>query len=304
MPEISIIIPTLNEEELLPRLLDSIKQQTFTNYEVIVADAGSKDRTAELATELGAKVVAGGMPGPGRNRGAEAATGNFLFFFDADVRLPKDFLEKALAEMNERFLDMATCEFLPESDYRLDKVMFKIANLTVKLNQDINPRAAGFCIFITKRLFDRIGGFDEEVTIAEDHDLVERASKFRKLGFLNTVKLSVSIRRLVKEGRFSLVEKYMQVEMHLLTKGSVKDNLIEYEFGNFSEDQSNEGRKLLDDMEEQIIKFEDQYNDATRTFRESELNERIKDMQEKWKNNISTVRESVIKLFKIRKQQE
>lgn len=285
MPIISIVIPALNEEEYLPKLLKSLKTQTFQDFEVIVADAGSKDKTIEVAESYGAKVVPGGMPGPGRNRGAEVAKGDFLFFFDADVELPDDFLEKALEEMDERFLDLATCEFVPQSKYQLDKIMFKLANLTVKVNQTINPRAAGFCIFITRRLFNRVGGFDEKVKIAEDHDLVDRASRFRPLRFLNNVQLSVSIRRLVKEGRFALIEKYFQVEMHLLTKGSIRDEIIEYEFGNFTDDEK-PGKKILDDLEKGIITMEEQYNQLTKRIVESELNERLKEGQEKWKANL------------------
>ena len=92
MPRISVVIPALNEEKFLPVLLESLKNQTFKDYEVIVADAGSKDKTLEIAHSYGARVVPGGMPGPGRNRGAEVATGEFLFFFDSDVLLPNDFL--------------------------------------------------------------------------------------------------------------------------------------------------------------------------------------------------------------------
>ena len=50
---ISIIIPTYNEEEYLPVLLDSIKKQSYTDYEIIVADANSTDRTREIAEEYG-----------------------------------------------------------------------------------------------------------------------------------------------------------------------------------------------------------------------------------------------------------
>ncbi|MCB1158321.1 MAG: glycosyltransferase [Leptospiraceae bacterium] len=299
-PKISIIIPTLNEEEFLPVLLESIKKQTFTDYEIIVADAGSKDKTAEVAEKFGAKVVPGGMPGPGRNRGAEAARGEFLFFFDADVSLPEDFLESALNEMEERFLDLATCEFKPQSDLQLDKLMFKLANLTVKLNQSINPRAAGFCIFITRRLFNRVGGFDEDVKIAEDHDLVDRASKFRPLRFLNSTALSVSIRRLVKEGRFSLIEKYFHVELHLLTKGSIKDDIIEYEFGTFSEEDKKKNKKILDEIESRVIQLEQQYNTFTKNA--SELNDKFLENQEKWKGNLQNLRESFKTLLLGRKE--
>ena len=62
--KISIIIPTYNEEEYLPKLLESIKSQDFTDYEVIVADAQSNDNTREIAKEYGCVVVEGGLPGP------------------------------------------------------------------------------------------------------------------------------------------------------------------------------------------------------------------------------------------------
>ena len=259
MPRISIITPTLNEEKFLPLSLHSIEKQSFKDYEVIIADAGSTDKTQKIAREYGAKVVPGGMPGPGRNRGADVATGELLFFFDADVVLPENFLEKAVLEMEERFLDLATCEFRPISDLRLDKVMFSISNLVVKLQQDVNPRAAGFCIFITSRLFRRIGGFDESLKLAEDHDLVERASKFRPLRVLNNVHVNVSIRRLEKEGRLALTEKYARVEWNLLTKGAIRDDVVEYEFGNF--DEGNEkAKRALDEIEDRLINLEKQYD--------------------------------------------
>jgi len=81
--KVSIIIPALNEENYLPKLLGSIKKQTFKDYEVIVADAHSKDRTREIARKFGAKIVDGGRPANGRNIGAKAASGEFLFFFES-----------------------------------------------------------------------------------------------------------------------------------------------------------------------------------------------------------------------------
>ncbi len=255
---ISVIIPTLNEQEDLPVLLDSLSKQTLQDFEVIVADAGSKDDTVKIAKKHKARVVPGGMPGVGRNRGAEVAKGDFLFFFDADVSLPPDFLEKANKEMQERFLDLATCEFHPDSQLKLDEIMFRFANLSVTLNQDMNPRAAGFCIFIARRLFERVGGFDESLKLAEDHDLVQRASKYRPLRVLESTHLNVSVRRLEKEGRFSLIQKYFKVEMHLLFKGNVKDDIVDYEFGNFA--KKSENTKWLDDLEKKIIQMEKAYN--------------------------------------------
>jgi glycosyltransferase involved in cell wall biosynthesis len=77
--KLSIIIPTKNEEQNLPVLLAALRAQTLfqrlpQEIEIIVADAHSTDATRALAIQAGARVVDGGMPGPGRNRGAEAAT--------------------------------------------------------------------------------------------------------------------------------------------------------------------------------------------------------------------------------------
>lgn len=295
--KISIIIPTLNEERDLPVLLDTLKKQTFRDFEIIVGDAGSKDRTREIAESHGARVVQGGMPGVGRNRGAAVANGEYLFFFDADVILPEDFLEKAVQEMDENFIDLATCSFYPQSDLRLDKMLFAFANLTVKMNANGNPRAAGFCIFITKRLFDRIGGFDESLRLAEDHDLVERAAKFRQLHVLKSTSLKVSVRRLEKEGRFSLIQKYFQVEMHLLTKGKVKEDIVEYEFGNFKDENQETVKKALDEFEDRLIKLESQYNDWSQRVQNMPVMERVRETQHRVKQSAETMAQSLRQLF-------
>ena len=94
-PFISIIIPTLNEEKFLPKLLNSIKEQNYKNYEIIVSDANSKDKTIEIAKRFNVKIVQGGKPAVGRNNGAKFSVGDYLLFLDADVILPKNFLENS-----------------------------------------------------------------------------------------------------------------------------------------------------------------------------------------------------------------
>ena len=73
--ELSIIIPTYNEEKGIPILIKSIQAQNYKNYEIIVADAKSKDNTVKVAKKLGARVVRGGLPARGRNNGAKVAKG-------------------------------------------------------------------------------------------------------------------------------------------------------------------------------------------------------------------------------------
>jgi len=233
----SVIIPTLNEEILLPNLLGDLQTQTLRDFEVIVADAGSKDRTVELAQSLGARMVPGGMPAVGRNRGAQAAGGDFLVFLDADTRVAPDFLENVHSELEERFLDLATCEIEPISQNPLDGLLHDFTNLAIKIGQFADPHAPGFCIIISRRLFRRVGGFNENLKLAEDHDLVKRASQFRPLRVLNSARVQVSVRRLEKEGRVKLISKYVAVELYRILLGDIKTDIFKYEFGNFTREQ-------------------------------------------------------------------
>ena len=90
--KLSIVIITKQEQDYLPKLLDSLKQQTFNDFEIIVSDAQSKDNTRKIAKEHNCKIVEGGLPSKGRNNGVKKAKGKYLLFLDADVVLPKDFL--------------------------------------------------------------------------------------------------------------------------------------------------------------------------------------------------------------------
>jgi glycosyltransferase involved in cell wall biosynthesis len=310
--KISIIIPTLNEEQFLPLLLKSIQKQSFKDCEVIVADGHSKDNTAVIAENFGAKVVKGGMPAKGRNSGAAAARGEFLFFFDADVILPGGFLQKAYDEMQDRFLDLATCEVSPLSDLHMDKVLHNLANLSIRMNQYTNPHAGGFCILCTKRLFDRAGGFDETLTMAEDHDFVKRSSRFRPLRVLDSTQISVSVRRLEKEGRTVLVSKYIEVELYRIFKGELKTHVIDYEFGNFQKKPSKKQSQRLAAFEEKLIRMDkklrelkDRYNSVESVWDAmppKELIGRLKAQFEKAKDSLAVLI-NTIKTEKETKQQ-
>jgi glycosyltransferase involved in cell wall biosynthesis len=255
--KVSIIIPALNEEAMLPRLLNSVKAQDFDDYEVIVADAHSTDRTREIAAEYGCRVVDGGLPAVGRNAGAVAARGDFLFFLDADVVIPQGFIHNVYHEMQDRYIDLATCEIRPLSNYRLDRVLHRMINLAVVLNLRTDPKAFGFCIFVTKRLFHRAGGFDETLYVAEDNAFVKRASMYRGLRYLSSAYIMVSIRRFEKEGRFSYMQKGIKLNLYRTFRGEIyNDGVVKYEFDNFEGPETKEDRDFLDWLERRIIKIE------------------------------------------------
>jgi glycosyltransferase involved in cell wall biosynthesis len=257
--KVSIIIPALNEENMLPRLLDSIKAQDFDGYEIIVADARSVDKTREIAAAYGCRVVDGGLPAVGRNAGAAVAQGEFLFFLDADVVLPKGFIRNVYNEMQDCYFDLATCEIRPLSDYRLDRVLHRMINLAVLLNLRMDPKAFGFCIFVTRRLFRRINGFDETIYVAEDNDFVKRASEFSTLRYLRSAHIRVSIRRFEKEGRLAYMKKGIKLNLYRTFRGEIRtDEVVKYEFDSFDkpETETKEDRDFLDWVERRLMKFE------------------------------------------------
>lgn len=265
--KITVIIPTLNEGQYLPKLLESLKKQTFSDFEIIVADSSSKDDTPKIAKKYGAKVIEGGKnPAAGRNNGAKFARGHFLYFFDADVKLPKNFLEKSYDEIEKRYLDLATCEFKPLSNLKIDKIMHNFVNLYTKINQFSDPHAAGFCIFVSRRLFERVGGFDESLKMAEDHDFVKRASAFRPLRVLESSKIYVSVRRLRKEGRFTLLKKYLTVELYRAVKGEMTDHVIEYEMGSFHKREKRKPKERLIRIENQLRKVNKEYKQFAKRY--------------------------------------
>lgn len=181
---LSIIIPTLNEEKFLPKLLDSIKNQDFKDYEIIVADAGSRDGTVEIAKRYGSLVVKGGLLPAGRNRGAEAATGDTFLFLDADVFLPPHFLKNSVTEFKSRKLGIAGFKIVPLSDKIIDKFYYTFFNAYSWVMQKISPHAVA-AIMASRETHQAIGGFDEEIVFVEDYSYTNAAAKIAKYGLIN-----------------------------------------------------------------------------------------------------------------------
>lgn len=236
-PLLSVIIPTLNEEQNLPTLLKTLAEQTFRDFEVVVADSpATTDRTKEIALSGGCRVVAGGRISEGRNNGAAAALGKVFLFLDADVALPNQFfLEDTVNEFVARDLDLATCRVRAMDGGNYDKLLHDLYNVYSVALGKILPHIPGFCFFIKRSVYEAVGGFDIDVKIAEDHDLARRGSKIGTFGFLFTQCIPVSTRRFESDGRFVTAIKYILCELHMLTLGPVKTNIFKYKFGHHDE---------------------------------------------------------------------
>jgi len=232
---LSIIIPTLNEEKHLKKLLRSIESQDFNNHEIIVADAGSKDKTKKIAENFGCKVVKGGTPAQGRNRGAQKAKGSLLLFLDADVILTKNSLKKVLKEFRKRKLKIATFFLMPSTKKKTPKFLFTFFyNIPIFLMEKVLPHAA-MGILIEKKLFKKLGGFDEKITLAEDHDLARRGRRLGKYGIIKSAIINVSDRRFKKEGWIKTYSKYLLCEGHMILIGPVKKDLFKYNYSHLKD---------------------------------------------------------------------
>lgn len=255
--DVSIIIPAYNEGDRLPRLLHDLRRQRGVDPEVIVADANSTDNTRAAAGSCGATVVDGGLPAAGRNAGAARARGGVLVFLDADVRVPRTFLQHALTEMQEKNAVVATCVAKPMSRLVADRLIHTVANLFIRINQDRDPHAPGYCILVRREVFDAVGGFNEEIRVAEDHDFVSRASRHGRFRLLDSTHVKVDVRRFEKEGRIGYAAKALQITLYRAVHGEITDpDAFEYEFGNYDAEDSTTAGKALRKLERGLIRAE------------------------------------------------
>lgn len=167
-PFISVIIPVYNGEKFLPGCLDALKSTSYKQYELIVVDDCSTDRSVEISHEKGARVLK--MPrqaGPGgaRNLGAQEARGEVLFFVDADVVVKPDTVERVAAD----FVDHpeAAAVFGSYDDEPAEKnFISQYKNLFHRfVHQQARSEAETFwagCGAIRRDVFLAVNGFDAE----------------------------------------------------------------------------------------------------------------------------------------------
>lgn len=236
--DISIIIPALNEEKNIINLLKDITKQRLIyrrkklGLEIIVADAGSKDKTREISKKFGATIVQGGLPSKGRNNGAKLSKGNLLFTIDADVRMRNpSFLVKAYDEFTRKKLDCAAVinkpivnNIRPKTKKRLIQAIYNIGNIYVwGLQKTKYPRAIGTCMIFRRSSFMKVKGFNEKLYYGEDcaiaKKFVTKGYKFRILS--PSLFIEMSPRRLLNQGTLNFVKNVLVLDLFVNTKNGV-----------------------------------------------------------------------------------
>lgn len=203
MNRISIIIPMLNEAErigkLLQHLIENAKQKN--QLELIVVDGGSTDNSVEIVktfTQTNIKLI---NSSKGRakqmNIGAKAATGTILYFLHADSFPPKHFDQFIFNEIQKD--NHAGCFRLK---FDSNHWWLRLAGWFTKFNLKA-CRGGDQSLFVTKALFDKIGGFDESYIIYEDNIFISQLYDCNQFTVINTP-IITSSRLYKKHGVFKL----------------------------------------------------------------------------------------------------
>jgi glycosyltransferase involved in cell wall biosynthesis len=181
-----VVIPAFNEERLLPATLESIRsasrgfEDEGWDYEWIVCDNNSTDRTAEIAAASGARVVFEPVNqiGRARNAGARVATGDWILFVDADSRPTRELFAEAVATASR------TDVIAIGSTIRLDGggMSAGLAAAGWNLLSRFARLVAGSFIVVDRVAFEAIGGFSLEFYAGEELDLVRRLKAYGKKG--------------------------------------------------------------------------------------------------------------------------
>lgn len=240
--KISVIVPCLNEEKFLPNLISDLRNQSLLPDEVLIIDAGSKDKTLEFIKEDNLVKIIHTKPNIGMQRktGGEKANGDLLFFFDSDVRLNKDFIKNAISEIKNKNLDLASYRYIPynlgednktEDSIRSIRFLYKFFNTLFFLFKKVSPSGAGSGIFTTKEIFLKLNGFSENLKF-DDIDFIRRGARVGKFDILD-MDLLVSDRRFVRYGVFKTFLSYLVLSVFFFFNAFKASEIVEYKFSDY-----------------------------------------------------------------------
>lgn len=235
MIKISVIIPTLNEGKYIEDSLFHIKKQK--PYEIITADSRSTDDTVKIAKKYGCKITYSkrGAASYGRNAGAKVAKGGVLLFLDADTIVFPNLLEVIKRDFSrDKKLAGWTCLIYGFSPSWREQILYNMSNNIVEFLTKYmkKPHAPGIAVAVRKEIFEKVGGFNENMRVMEDHDLALRIGRHGHFMFSKDTCVFTSTRRMNKWGGWGLIKKYSKIYLsYFLRKRSFYKNAhrIEYE---------------------------------------------------------------------------
>ena len=203
--KLTIIVPAFNEEAYLPSTLDSIhaaatqlRSRSSVDIDTIVVDNNSRDQTAAVARDRGARVVHEPVQGiaRARNAGARHAEGDVLVFIDADVTVPHDLLQEVHTAMSDPDCVGGGVDIV----YQPKRLSVRLYLRAWRVLARLTGMVQGATQFCHRRVFEQVGGYDEKVWIGEDVDFYWGLKRFarrtgRSVRFMRSPRVRPSCRR-------------------------------------------------------------------------------------------------------------
>ncbi|MDE1874466.1 MAG: glycosyltransferase family 2 protein [Patescibacteria group bacterium] len=220
MEKVSIVIPAHNEEEFLPATITAALAQDYPDFEIIVVDNASIDRTSEVARSFGGVTVVY-EPNKGllhaRERGRREASGEIIVNMDADCLPEPDWLSRGAAHLHDPAVVAATGPYYYYDGGRIfrafsfysQKYVYRVMN---RIIQAFNLGAVliGGNSFIRAEALEKAGGYNTALLFyGEDTDTARRVSRHGRVIFDPNLFQSTSARRIKAEGAFTIPIRYV-----------------------------------------------------------------------------------------------
>lgn len=237
-PLFSIIIPSLNEERYIGNILKSLSEQSCKDFEVIVVDASSTDKTSQIINNFKKNYPSRTIHSKiknlshQRNLGAGEAKGKYLFFIDADNNIPKDFLTITKNLLEKEKADAIIPKLIPDNNNLLNRLFYPISLFLIFVFlKTPRPFSTGGNILISSDFFKETKGFDEKVFIGEDHDMIRQLKELKgKIALMSKTYIVFSTRRFEAEG-FHTYLKYAYSFIYQIIFRKINKHIYSYKMG-------------------------------------------------------------------------
>jgi glycosyltransferase involved in cell wall biosynthesis len=222
---ISVVIPAYNEEKYIRRCLESLRTQNFDEYEIVVVDNASTDKTREIAEKYADKVIFEGKKGVvfARQKGFEEAEGDVIASTDADTVVGENWLQEIHRAFEKKIAGVYGPVFLLDGN-KIEKALAKNGfTLFLMINHMLGiPHFVGMNFAIKKELFLACGGFDIRIKSAEDLYLSSKIKKLGRIYFNKNMVVYTSARRL-KSGYLSFLKHHGLNYIFFIFLGKTRD---------------------------------------------------------------------------------
>jgi glycosyltransferase involved in cell wall biosynthesis len=218
--KVSVIIPTYNEEKGIARTLRRLSGQTLPReeYEIIVVDGNSKDKTREIAANYADQVIPqkGRAVGGARNDGVEVARGSIVVHTDADAVPPEDWLERILSLFGEGVVAVCgpDCPLEASAKYRVLYMGINAFSFIAYQLGMVGTRGTNTAV--RRDAFLRAGGYTD-YPMCDDVELGFRLQKLGRVVYDRRLKVLASSRRFEKHGVRGVVNGWLRGDLLLLS---------------------------------------------------------------------------------------